>query len=83
MVEKILFVAGYIEPGRDFVNLKYVKELAYINLDEAVFAISFLTIKSLKQRKFKIYPTTIKCRDFYAKELGKGRIEEIMAALRE
>ena len=40
MLEKIIFIADYIEPGRDKApNLKEIRKMSFIDIDEAMFMI--------------------------------------------
>lgn len=59
LVAKIIFVADYIEPGRDFEGVKKARELADESLDEAVRYEIKGTIKHLISNKKKIYPKAI------------------------
>lgn len=47
--EKILFTADYIEPGRKWIpNLTEIRQMAFINLEEAVYMILDNTLSHLK-----------------------------------
>lgn len=59
VVAKVIFVADYIEPGRDFQGVKKARELADESLDEAVRYEIEGTIKHLIATKKKIYPKAI------------------------
>ena len=40
LLEKIIFIADYIEPGRDKApNLKEIRQMAFIDIDEAMYMI--------------------------------------------
>ena len=40
MLEKIIFIADYIEPGRDKApNLKEIRKMSFIDIDEAMYMI--------------------------------------------
>ena len=52
LLDKILFVADYIEPGRDKApDLKEIRMLAFSELDRAVLRILHDTIHYLNQKK--------------------------------
>lgn len=55
LLSKILFVADYIEPGRNFPEVDKARELAKQSLDEAVFYKMCQTIQYLVQSKEDIY----------------------------
>ena len=58
-LEKILYLADYIEPSRDFKGLEETRELAYRDLDAAVLrATAECVIYNLKKSR-SIHPITI------------------------
>ncbi|RPK15818.1 bis(5'-nucleosyl)-tetraphosphatase (symmetrical) YqeK [Priestia endophytica] len=59
MLEKIVYVADYIEPGRSFPGVEEVRQSAENSLDEALFLCLRNTIVFLIGRKQPIYPMTI------------------------
>lgn len=71
-LDKIVFVADYIEPGRDKApNLAKVRTLAFEDLDGAVRRILKDTLKYLEEEKesdFEIDPMTAKTYEYYQKK---------------
>ena len=71
-LEKIVFVADYMEPGRDKApNLEKVRKLAFEDLDEAVRKILKDTLKYLEEEKgsdFEIDPMTAMTYEYYKKK---------------
>lgn len=61
LLEKIVFLADYIEPGRSFPGVERVREIAESNLEEAILAALRNTITYLVKKGASIYPDT-----FYA-----------------
>lgn len=57
-LEKVLYVADYIEPGRDFPGVEQVRESADNSLDIAVIQAMKNTISFLLKRNQPIYPDT-------------------------
>lgn len=57
-LELIVFVADYIEPGRNFPGITEVREMAYQNLIHAAWMASRNTIQFLISKKAPIYPDT-------------------------
>ncbi|WP_050615840.1 bis(5'-nucleosyl)-tetraphosphatase (symmetrical) YqeK [Bacillus testis] len=57
-LEKIVFLADYIEPGRQFPGLDEVREAAKEDLDEAVLMALRNTISFLMSKRSTIYPDT-------------------------
>ncbi|WP_010094128.1 bis(5'-nucleosyl)-tetraphosphatase (symmetrical) YqeK [Ornithinibacillus scapharcae] len=60
-LELVVFVADYIEPGRNFPGLDEVREMAKKDLIRAAWMVSRNTIQYLMQKNNRIYPDT-----FYA-----------------
>ncbi|MBR3468959.1 MAG: bis(5'-nucleosyl)-tetraphosphatase (symmetrical) YqeK [Lachnospiraceae bacterium] len=71
-LDKIVFVADYIEPGRDKApNLAKVRKLAFEDLDETVRKILKDTLKYLEGEKgsdSEIDPMTAKTYEYYQKK---------------
>lgn len=59
LVEQVLFVADYIEPGRDFEGVEKARELAAESLEKAIQYQIKETIKNLIIEERKIYPKAI------------------------
>lgn len=59
LLDKIVFLADYIEPGRKFPGVDDVRSVAAENLDEAVVMALRNTIKFLLDKKQRIYPDTL------------------------
>ena len=65
-LEKIVFIADYIEPGRkESPNLDYIRKLAFLDLDKALVKILQDTLEYLKESNHEVDPTTQKTYDFY------------------
>ncbi|RYL91555.1 HD domain-containing protein [Sporolactobacillus sp. THM7-4] len=58
-LEKIIFLADYIEPGRDFPGVNEVRKTAGESLDEAVFQELQRTIIHLLEKRQSVYPETV------------------------
>ncbi len=58
LLEKIIYVADYIEPNRSFSGVKKVRKLAEENLDKALFKAISNTIKHCVHKKWGILPNT-------------------------
>ena len=66
LLEKIIFVADYIEPGRDTApNLPIVRELAYESIDDCVLQILKDTLHYLADTGESTDPMTQKTYDYY------------------
>ena len=56
ILEKIIYVADYMEPNRDFPGVEKLRSLAYENIDEALKLGLNMTLEVLKQRGSDISP---------------------------
>ncbi len=62
LLEKIVFTADYIEPGRcEAKNLDIVRHLAFEDLTKAVYIISRDTIAYLKEKGLSVDEHTVEC----------------------
>ena len=59
LLEKILYVADFIEPGREFDEVKALRELAYTDLDQAVLFGLRLTKAEVEARGDLPHPDTV------------------------
>lgn len=58
-LDKIIYIADYIEEGRDFAGIDQARELAGQSLDAAVAFETARTVEFLAKNHVKIYPQTI------------------------
>lgn len=63
IVEKILFVADYAEPGRDFPGVERVRSLMHVDLDGAIRAALDQTVAYLVTRGRLLHPLTVEARN--------------------
>ncbi|WP_086443954.1 bis(5'-nucleosyl)-tetraphosphatase (symmetrical) YqeK [Candidatus Enterococcus lemimoniae] len=70
LLDKIIYVADYIEPGRNFPGVKEARELALVDLDEAVAYETKHTLLHLIEQEQKIYPKTIETYNYWV--VGKA-----------
>ena len=76
MLDKIIFTADYIEPGRNQApRLDYLRKMAFENLDYAVAEILRDTLNYLKEKRVIIDTATKDTFNFYSKYLV-GKDEE-------
>ena len=69
LLEKIIFIADYIEPGRKQApNLPMIRKMAFMNLDEALIKILEDTLAYLKENGGEIDPMTEKTYQYYRRE---------------
>jgi len=53
MLEKVIYIADYIEPTRDFPGVAEMRALAYENLDEALIMGLEMSVSDMKERGIK------------------------------
>ena len=74
LIEKIIFIADYIEPGRKQApNLAKIRQLAFQDLDLALIQILGDTLNYLKSTGTEIDPMTQKTYNFYL-ETGNNKL---------
>ena len=71
MLEKIVFIADYIEPGRDFPEVDKIRKKAENSLEKALIVGFESTILLLISKKQRIYPLTILARNALLEEISK------------
>ena len=67
LLTKIIFLADMIEPSRNFEGVEEIRKLAFEDVDRAVVLAIDTTLKFLVKKGAKIYPGTIKARNFLIK----------------
>ena len=68
LLEKIIFIADYIEPGREEApHLSLIRKTAFEDIDEAMYIILKDTLEYLKTRKGVIDPMTEETYHYYKK----------------
>lgn len=72
LLEKIIFVADYIEPGRDkATNLSEIRQMAFVNLDAAMLRILKDTLSYLENKGDEMDPMTRRTYDYYCELIEK------------
>lgn len=76
LLDKILYVADYIEPGRDRAPLLgEMRKLAFVNLDEALYRIMKGILEYLTESETQIDDMTRVAFEYYDSERLRGREE--------
>lgn len=60
LLDKIIYLADYIEPGRSFPGVNEVRKMAEENLDQALIQSIANTIMFLMKKQQPVYPDTFK-----------------------
>lgn len=64
LLEKILYIADYMEPNRDFPGVDKLRKLAYEDLDQAVLLGCEMSIQEMKDRGLPVHGNTLQARDW-------------------
>jgi len=70
LLEKILYIADYMEPNRDFPGVDRLRKLAYEDLDAAVLAGCEMSIQEMADRRLPVHRNTIAARDWLLQQKG-------------
>jgi len=73
-LEKVVFLADYIEPGRNFPGVDLIREKAYKNLDNAILLAIDSTITHIVDKGELLHPQTVEARNSIL--LHRGRREK-------
>lgn len=63
-LEKVLYIADYMEPNRDFDGVERLRHLAYTDLDKTMLLGVEMTIQEMQQRQVPIHTNTLQARDW-------------------
>jgi predicted HD superfamily hydrolase involved in NAD metabolism len=74
-LDKIVCLADYMEPGRDFPSVSKIRELAKHNIEEALVAGLDSTIELLVERGKRIFPLTVLARNDLIEQLKKQQTQ--------
>ncbi|MCC8123311.1 MAG: nicotinate (nicotinamide) nucleotide adenylyltransferase [Oscillospiraceae bacterium] len=69
-LEKILYVADYMEPNRAFDGVEELRRLAFTDLDAAVLRGCEMSVEEMAERGRVIHPKTLQAKAWLAKEKG-------------
>lgn len=70
LLEKVVCLADYIEPARDFPGVNNIREIAEHSVEKALVAGFDGTIRFLLDKGRKIYPLTVLTRNSLIEEIG-------------
>lgn len=76
LLEKIIYVADFTEPGRIYPEAEEIRELSYIDIDKAVLKETDMVIKFTVDRGRAIHPATVITRNYYLKLINEENKNE-------
>ena len=71
ILDKIIYIADYIEPERYFKEVEEVRKMAFVDLNKSLILAMENTIIFLIQNNKLIHPNTIKSRNHLLIQLNK------------
>ena len=60
-LEKLIYIADLIEPGRDFPGIENLRNIANQSIDEAMKACIVHSVAYLIERRVAVFPDSIEC----------------------
>jgi nicotinate-nucleotide adenylyltransferase len=73
LLEKIIYMADYIEPTRDFDGVDELRRLAYEDLDSALIKGLEMSVSDMRGRDVVPHPVTLSALDYLQAERNKGK----------
>ena len=68
LLEKIIYMADYIEPTREFPGVDTLRRLAYLDLDRAMQLGLEMSLAELCESGVPAHPNTVSALDWYTKQ---------------
>ena len=69
-LEKIIYIADYMEPNRNFPGVQTLRELAYTDLDAALMMGLQMTAEHLKEQKAEMARHSVEAMEFLTRKKG-------------
>jgi predicted HD superfamily hydrolase involved in NAD metabolism len=76
LLEKIIYVADFTEPGRTYPEAGEIRQLSYIDINRAVLKETDMVIKFTVDRGRAIHPATVITRNYYLKLINEENKNE-------
>ena len=70
LLEKIIYLADYIEPTRDFCDLTELRRLAFEDLDRALLLGFTMAVTDLAKKGMPLHPNSVRARDYLKGKLS-------------
>ncbi len=68
LLEKIIWLADYIEPTRDFPGVEKTRKLAYEDIDKALAASLEMSLAFIRKEGGEPYTDTVKAYQWYSRD---------------
>jgi len=76
LIEKIIYIADYIEPGRSFTGVEAMREEAFRDLDRCIVLCADSTIRYVIENGYLLHPRTVETRNHSLRILKAANIPE-------
>lgn len=76
LLEKVVCLADYMEPGRDFPGVHNIREIAEHSVEKALLTAFDGTIRFLLEHGKKVYPQTLYARNGLIDEIKRSELSE-------
>ena len=76
-LEKVIYVADMIEPGRNFPAVEQLREIAIENIDQAMGACIHQSVQFLVSKRVPVFPDSIDCYNEHVTKRGNREIMTI------
>jgi predicted HD superfamily hydrolase involved in NAD metabolism len=70
MLEKLIYIADMIEPGRSFSGVEIVRQQAEKSIDSAMEACIYQSVQFLVNKRVPVFPDSIDCYNEYVNKKG-------------
>lgn len=64
LIDKIVYIADYIEPGRNFPGVEEIRDMAFMDLNESILMAMDNSILFLIKNNSLIHPNTLEARNY-------------------
>ncbi len=69
LLEKIIYLADVIEPGRNYAGVEELRELAFIDLDKAILASLDQSISFVKEKGYDLDNNTVEAKNYIKEKI--------------
>ena len=63
-LEKVIYLADYIEPSRDFPGVEKLRRAVHADLEHGLLMALEDSIEEMRQRGHPVHPNTVEARDY-------------------
>ena len=75
LLEKIIYIADYIEPSRDFPGVDRLRKVCYESLDAGVLLGLEMTVEEMTAMGNPVHRATLEARDFLKGQINSGETQ--------